>query len=169
MTTGRFNKFWTLLILLLTAIIAFGGIVAWSKYRPPQPLEISLPEAQELQGDIYIGGAVSNPGFYPLKTGDSIATLIQAAGGTNDSADFNRFHLYIPAAGEGKEVQKIDINRAEAWLLMALPGIGEVKAKAIVEYRRQNGPFHNTNELTKVEGIGTATYQQIKHLITVAD
>ncbi|MFC1870178.1 helix-hairpin-helix domain-containing protein [Chloroflexota bacterium] len=169
MTTGRFTQFWALLTLLLIAIIAFSGIVAWSKYHTSPPIEISLPEAQELPADIYIGGAVSNPGSYPLKTGDSIATIIQAAGGTTGSADLTRLHLYIPAAGEGEAVQKIDINRAEAWLLMALPEIGEVKAKAIVEYRRQNGPFHNTNELTKVEGIGTITYQQIKHLLTVDD
>jgi len=50
-----------------------------------------------------------------------------------------------------------------------LPGIGEVRAQAIIDYRRQNGPFHNISELTKVEGIGTATYEQIKQLITVAD
>lgn len=161
MTTGKFNKFWTLITLLLIAIIVFSGAVAWSRYRTSQPTEISLPEVPELQGDIYIGGAVSNPGLYPLKTGDSIETLIQAAGGTTGNADLNRLNLYIPTVGEGEETQKIDINRAESWLLMALPGIGEVKAKAIVEYRHQNGPFHNTNELTKVEGIGTTTYQQV--------
>ena len=169
MKTSKFNKYWTLVTLLLIAIIAFGGIVAWSKYRGSQPIEISPSQVQELPGDIYIGGAVNNPGLYPLKSGDSIEALIQAAGGTASSADLNRLSLYIPTVGGGEETQKIDINRAEAWLLTALPGIGEVKAKAIVDYRRQNGPFHNINELIKVEGIGTTTYQRIKHLITVAD
>ncbi len=155
--------------ILLVAIIAVGGIVAGSKYRGGQPIEISVPQVQELQGEIYIGGAVSNSSFYPLKGGDSIDDLIQAAGGTTGSADISRLKLFIPKVGEGEPPQKVDINRAEAWLLMALPGIGEVRAKAIVDYRCQHGPFRNTNELLKVEGIGTTTYQQIEHLITVAD
>jgi len=52
---------------------------------------------------------------------------------------------------------------------MALPGIKEVRAKAIVEYRRQNGPFRSTRELTEVDGIGLGTYERIQDLITVAD
>ncbi|GAI74398.1 unnamed protein product, partial [marine sediment metagenome] len=53
-----------------------------SRYSPSQPIEISIPTAQELQGKIYIGGAVSNPGFYSLQADDTIDALIQAAGGT---------------------------------------------------------------------------------------
>jgi len=77
----------------------------------------------------------------------------------------------IPTPGieEEQQPQKIDINRAEVWLLKALPGIGEAKAQAIIDYRQQNGAFRSTNELTRVAGIGTATYERIKHLITVAD
>jgi competence protein ComEA len=55
------------------------------------------------------------------------------------------------------------------WLLQALPEIGETLAQRIVDYRQQNGPFRNTSELMKVAGIGAATYQQIKDLITVKD
>ena len=60
-------------------------------------------------------------------------------------------------------------NRAGAWLLAVLPGIGEVRAQAIVDYRLKNGPFLSIRELTRVEGIGTATYEDIKDLITVTD
>ena len=77
--------------------------------------------------------------------------------------------FYIPQMVEPEPPQRVNINRAEAWLLEALPGIGEVRAQAIINYRRQNGLFHNINELTKVEGIGATTYEQIKHLITVTD
>jgi comEA protein len=65
--------------------------------------------------------------------------------------------------------QKIDINRAEAWLLEALPGIGPSKAQAIIDYRQQNGGFDHITEITRVEGIGPAIYEQIKDLITVGD
>ena len=176
MTISGFSKYWTLLIILLVAAITVGGIAVWSRYSGSQPIEISAskPPSQEQPDKIYIGGAVNNPGFYPLKAGDSIAALIQAAGGTTTSADLSGLKLYISEVGEVSEVgeeeaQKINLNRAEVWLLEALPGIGETLAQRIVDYRRQNGAFQNINELIKVEGIGTATYEQIKDLITVAD
>ena len=68
-----------------------------------------------------------------------------------------------------EQPQKIDINRAEAWLLEALPGIGESKAQAIIAYRQQNGGFGHIIEITNVEGIGPAIYEDIKDLITVGD
>ncbi len=122
-----------------------------------------------MQGGIYIGGAITNPGFYPLRSRDSVEALIQAAGGTTSSADLSRLKLYILEAGEKEQPQKINLNRAEVWLFVALPGIGETLAQRIVDYRQQNGPFNNIREIVKVAGIGTTTYEQIKHLITVAD
>ena len=169
MTIGKLINYWTLIIILLVAIITVGGTVAWSKYSPSQPIEISIPSTPELPGEIYIGGAISNPGFYPLKTGDSIEAIIQAGGGITSNADPSRLELYIPKAEEEEQPQKINLNRAEAWLLEALPGIGETLAQRIIDYREQNGLFSNINELTKVKGIGTTTYEEIKHLITVAD
>ena len=166
---ARLDKYWTLITILLIAIIATGSIVARSRYSPSQPVEISIPPGEQVQGRIYIGGAIITPGLYPLTGGDSIGALIQAAGGTTSSADFSRLRLYIPELGEEGQPQRIDLNRAEAWLLEALPGIGETRARAIIAYREQYGPFHNTNELTKVKGIGVTTYESIKHLITVAD
>ena len=163
------NRCWALIIVFLVIIIITGSIVAWQKYSPPHPVEISLPSSPEFQGEVYLGGAVSNPGFYPLKSGDSIDALIQAAGGTNDNADLTEVKIYIPKIEEEQPPQKIDINRAEAWLLEALPGIGEVRAQTIIDYRQQNGGFRNITEITKVEGIGPDIYEQIKNLITVAE
>jgi len=169
MTTGQLTNYWIPIIILLVTIITVGGTVAWARYSPDQPIEISIPSTPELPGEIYIGGAITNPGFYPLKTGDSLEALIQAGGGITSSADPSRLELYIPEAGEEEQPQQINLNRAEAWLLEALPGIGETRAQAIIDYREQNGLFSNINELTKVTGIGTTTYEEIKHLITVAD
>jgi len=162
------NRYWAPIIISLIIIIIIGGILTWQRYHPPQLIEISLPPSPQFQGDVYIGGAVNNPGFYPIKAGDSIEALIQAAGGTSN-ADLSRLELYIPTVGEGKEPQKIDINRAEAWLLIALPGIGQSRAQAIIDYRQQHGAFRSITEITKVEGIGQSTYEQIKPFITVAD
>ncbi|GAI26886.1 unnamed protein product, partial [marine sediment metagenome] len=150
------------------AIITISSIVAWSRYSRSQPIEISILPSQEIPGEIYIGGVVSNPGFYSLKAGDTVEALIQAAGRTT-SADLGWLKLYVLQTEEKEQSQKIDLNRAEVWLLEALPGIGESRAQAIIDYREQNGPFSNIKELTKVEGIGTAIYERIKDLITVAD
>jgi len=169
MPVDKLNRYWTLIIILLVVIIAIGGIIVWSRYSGSQPIKIYIASEQEWQGRIYIGGAVNNPGFYPAKARDRLLDIIQAAGGTASNADLSSLKIYIPRLGKEIKPQKIDLNRAEAWLLEALPGIGEVRAQAIIDYRHQNGPFHNTNELTKIEGIGIATYEQIKHLITVVD
>ena len=169
MITSKFSKYWILITILLVAIIAISSTVVWSRYRQNQAIEISMPAFQELPGEIYIGGAVSNPSLYSLKAGDTIEALMQAAGGTTSAADLSQLKLYVLQTGEEEQPQKINLNRAEVWLLEALPGIGETRAQAIINYRQQNGPFHNINELTKVEGIGTATYESIKDLIAVAD
>ena len=169
MATSKFNRFGTLITLILVAIIVIGGIVVWSRYSGGQPIEIAQSPGLELQGEIYIIGAVNSPGLYPLIDGDGIEALIQAAGGITDNADLSQLKLYIPEVGEEEQPQKIDINRAEIWLLKALPGIGEAKAQAIIAYREQYGPFHNINELIKVEGIGATIHEQIKELVTVAD
>jgi competence protein ComEA len=163
------NKFWAIAAVFLIAVIITGSILAWSRYSPNQPIEISLPPQEELQGEIYISGAVNNPGLYPFRDKDNIGDIIKAAGGTTGSAELNRITIYVPDSGETDSPQKVDINRAEAWLLQALPGIGETRAQAIIDYRRQNGEFKHITELTKVKGIGITTYEHIKHLITVAD
>ncbi len=169
MTTIKSSQYQGLIIIFLAVITIIGGIVAGPGCSRGQPIEISMPEPIIQEQTVYIGGAVNVPGFYPLKAGDTLESLLQAAGGLTSSAEISRLKLYIPLLGEAESPQKIDINRAPAWLLEALPGIGEVRAQAIIDYRSQNGPFDNTNELLKVAGIGITTYEKIKHLITVAD
>jgi len=169
MVTSKINRYWTLVVVTLIVIIIIGGVIAWLRYRPSQPIEISMPSGQEWQGIIHIGGAVNNPGFYPFNAGDSLEALIQAAGGISGAANANELRLYIPREGDEQEAQKVDINRADVWLLESLPGIGETLAQRIVDYRQRNGPFNNTDELLKISGIGTNNYEEIKHLITVAE
>jgi len=61
----------------------------------------------------------------------------------------------------------IDLNTASVDMLETLPGIGEVRANAIVDYRQQNGCFQSTSDVTKVTGIGSGTYEKIRDLVTV--
>lgn len=61
----------------------------------------------------------------------------------------------------------IDINRASAEEFMVLPGIGEVLAQRILDYRKEYGPFENAESLMNVEGIGQKRMEQILDLITI--
>ncbi len=166
---NRHNKLWMLIIILLIAVIVTSSTVIWLKNDSNGTIEIIVPPSPALHGEISINGAVNNPGIYPIKDGDSIESVILAAGGTTVDADLSRLNLHVPRVGNEVQPQKVNINKAEAWLLQSLPGIGEIRAQAIIDYRQQNGLFHNTNELIKVEGLGTTTYDNIKHLIMVVD
>jgi competence protein ComEA len=160
---------WIIVVILLAVVIIAGGIIIWSKYSPDGAIEITLAMPQNQNGEIYIGGEVNNPGVYPLYEEDDIAGLIAAAGGTTDTTAPGRLELIVPGNTEAESPQLVDINLAEAWLLEALPGIGAVKAEAIVAYREESGPFRNIQELTEVTGISSGTVEQIKHLIAVGE
>ncbi|QIM68240.1 ComEA family DNA-binding protein [Basfia succiniciproducens] len=56
---------------------------------------------------------------------------------------------------------KVNINTADAKTLQSLTGIGEVKAKAIVDYRKKVGKIKNASELSNIDGIGDATIEKI--------
>jgi competence ComEA-like helix-hairpin-helix protein len=121
--TAGTNRFWSLITLLLIAVIVIGGIIAWQNYGPNHPIKIVLSEEPDATGGV----------------------------------------------SQANQPQKIDINRAEAWLLEALPGIGPSKAQAIIDYRQQNGGFGHIAEIIEVPGIGQAIYDDIKDKITVGD
>jgi len=61
----------------------------------------------------------------------------------------------------------ININIADVVELDTLPGIGESKAQAIVDYRNNNGFFNSIEEIMNVSGIGQSTFDNIKSLIAV--
>lgn len=61
----------------------------------------------------------------------------------------------------------VNINTASVVELMSLDGIGESKAKAIIEYRDTNGDFKNILDIKNVSGIGESIYEKIKDYITV--
>jgi comEA protein len=62
---------------------------------------------------------------------------------------------------------KININTASAEELDKLPEIGPVKAQAIIEYRKANGPFKSPEDIEKVKGIKEGTFAKIKDYVVV--
>lgn len=72
----------------------------------------------------------------------------------------------ITVARAADPERQIDINTASVAELTTLPGIGESKAKAIVEHRAA-APFKSVDDLKKVKGIGDRTFETLKPSITV--
>lgn len=63
--------------------------------------------------------------------------------------------------------KKVSLNKATLEELLTLDGIGESKAKAIIEYRESNGPFDKVEDIQKVSGIGEVLYEKIKNQLTL--
>lgn len=140
---------------------------------------------------VHVTGAVQSPGVYTLPEGARNLDGINAAGGATSAADLESLNLseylkdgqrlYIPSKGEIVPTTEttatsapapeanglININTADATELMNLPGIGEVKAAAIIAYRQTYGPFTSIEQLLNVKGIGNATLNTIRNLITL--
>ncbi|MCX7622059.1 MAG: helix-hairpin-helix domain-containing protein, partial [Acidimicrobiales bacterium] len=80
-----------------------------------------------------------------------------------------------PSSGQGAGTEpgpsgqgaRVDLNRATAEDLEALPGIGPTLAGAIIEYRNRNGPFRSVEDLRKVSGIGEAKLRLLRDRVSV--
>jgi competence protein ComEA len=74
----------------------------------------------------------------------------------------------VPRSMESHRVGKkpqLDINLATVQELQALPGIGEVLAKRVIEYRGTHGPFQTVEGLMNVKGIGPKRMEQLRPLL----
>ncbi|TJX63145.1 competence protein [Soehngenia saccharolytica] len=143
---------------------------------------------------VHISGQVYQPGLYKLNSGGRVIDAVNLAGGLTKDADFDRINLakkisdeekiYIPKVGEnvdsnlveensaisdisGNTVSsdKININTCTKQELIDLPGIGDVLADRIIEYRRKT-KFSTIEDIKNVSGIGDAKFNAIKELIT---
>lgn len=144
--------------------------------------EDTVPEAEDLQetGTIYVHvcGAVVCPGVYELPVGSRLHDAVNKAGGFDEEADREAENLVrelvdgekarIPFIGETvvvSEEAKIDINTADLKLLCEIPGIGESRAQAIVDYRKEHGGFQSAKELMNVPGIKEGIYAKMSPYI----
>ncbi len=183
------------LAALCAVIVAGLVILVLQRRNGPRPLELRFddPSLGGTAIEVYVAGAVTNPGVYTLHDGDRIADALAAAGGATDQADVASLNLAERVHDEGQVVvrsvgsvagasvtasasptaaplvagEKININTASAAELDKLPGIGTVYSQRIVESRQAIGPFRSTDELVSRKLIPSATYNKIKDSITV--
>ncbi len=133
---------------------------------------------------VHLVGAVNNPGVYHLPEGSRVFELLEIGGGFSEDADHEVLNqarplldgeqIYIHRIGEttrSSTVQdgggKININRASASDLTALPGIGDVRANQIVAHREAHGFFTDLEQIMDVSGIGQTTFSNMVDQITI--
>ena len=68
---------------------------------------------------------------------------------------------------ESTKAEKVNINTASQEKLCQLKGVGESIAQRIIDYRAENGPFENPEDITKVKGIGEKIWQANEDTIVV--
>jgi competence protein ComEA len=164
---------------VLIGLLAAGLILLLAGPRRGQVVEL-LPPPESAPVTVHVSGGVVQPGVYELPRGSRVQDALDAAGGPVDEADLDRINLarvlqdgqqiYVPLIGEDSVESTrfpININVATAEQLSLLPGIGEVTAQAIVDYREAQGPFDRIEDIQDVAGIGPSTFETIKELISV--
>jgi competence protein ComEA len=135
-----------------------------------------------------VAGWVRHPGVYEFAGGARVIDAIDAAGGARPGAQLEALNLAAPLVdgtqilvvrkgaeasapigGSGGAVagELVNVNTATPEELETLPGVGEVIAQAIVDHRTENGPFTSVDQLLDVTGIGDATLEDIRELVTV--
>ncbi|WP_163581214.1 helix-hairpin-helix domain-containing protein [Gracilibacillus saliphilus] len=137
---------------------------------------------------IDLKGEIKRPGVYQVSENDRVEDVIQLAGGFTNKADkqminlaervYDEMVIYVPTKGEnpeetqevpdtGSDDQKVKVNIATIEEMQTIPGIGEVKANAIVEYRDTYGSFEKMEDLTKVSGIGDKTVEKLEEYVRI--
>ncbi|MDR3594766.1 helix-hairpin-helix domain-containing protein [Clostridium sp.] len=143
---------------------------------------------------VEIKGEVKKPDVYILNENSIIKDLIEAAGGLTENADLSNINrakklqnhdlIYITNKNEvmkgiqntdsnsnskNKENsdEKININTATTEELKKINGIGDAKAKNILEYREKNGDFKSIEDIKNVTGISEKMFEKIKEQIEI--
>lgn len=140
---------------------------------------------------VEIKGEVKKPDVYKLNDESIVKDVIDMAGGLTEEADISNINraeklknhqlVYIQNKNQDKNNisysqnstvssnsgGKININCAQIEELKNLNGIGEAKAKRIIEYREKVGSFNSIEDIKNIEGIGEKSFEKLKDEIEV--
>ena len=192
-------KLWQGILLgVIMGLLLSGVIVLIVRPPLGKPVEL-IPPPTASPVMVYVVGAVVNPGTYTLPPDSRVRDAIQLAGGLSTDSDITTLNLaafvqdgqrlWVPykiittpsadvCAINGCQNltplppsvdHPLNLNTATEAELEMLPGIGPVKATAIITYRQQNGPFETIEDIQSVPGITGTVFAEIKELITTSD
>ncbi|MDA1010529.1 MAG: ComEA family DNA-binding protein [Chloroflexi bacterium] len=163
----------TILNALFVALAATALIVIALRSEPSPGIEV---ERRHPAGNldtvvVQVRGAVGVPGIYTMAPGDRVDDAIRRAGGPLIDADLSALNLalrvrdedvvHVAVRGEGT-VRLVDLNDASQSDLERLPGIGPVRATAIIAAR----PFATVEELIERGIVPAAVCEQLRLLVT---
>ena len=183
-------------ILYILIVLVFLGVFwGWYHFKQSSEATIGISDAASLNAEgeenkaeqgqmmVHITGAVKQPGVVSLNQGARLIEAIELVGGVTEAADLDSLNLarklqdeekiHIPAIGEVSqssltgENTKVNINTASLEELKSLPGVGDVIAQGIIDYREKNGGFKQLEELKNVTRIGDKIYEGLSESITV--
>lgn len=136
---------------------------------------------------VSVVGKVAEPGLVRVEAGARVADVLEAAGGAKPGvdlttlnlaravADGEQVHVGVPvppgnAAGDtaaGSEPAPVDLNAATSEQLQDLPGVGEVTARRILDWRAQHGAFTAVEQLREIQGIGERRLAGLREYVVV--
>lgn len=150
----------------------------------------SNPESEfQEKTKIYVSvlGEVVSPGVYILEDGARIFEALNLAGGITEQADVSNINL-VDFLEDGTQIKvprtnsyvnndngdimtnhagKVNINKASFEDLKTITGIGDTRAKAIIDYREKSGGFEKIEDIMNVSGIKETIFETIKDEIYV--
>ncbi len=162
------------IVPIVVLIVILGVLLVIPRLQSDEkPRAVETPTWIEVE----IVGAIHMPGIYEVVVGTTLQELITYALGTTMYADIQNIHgttiltsgvkYVIPVKGSSSTSDLININQANLSALMSLPGIGQITAQKIIDYRTSQGPFMRIEDIQLVSGIGAQTFEQIKTFITI--
>ena len=173
-------------VVLLVVALGVAVLVSALAAKPSTQTQVTASAAPVTTGIfVHILGAVTAPGLYQLREGDRVVDAVAAAGGYTDTADETQLNLaralvdgeqlYVPQAGEAPAIDaggsvvggKVNVNTADQATLETLPRVGPAMAQRIIDWREANGRFSVVDDLLEVAGVGEATLEGLRDLVTV--
>ncbi|MEU4510034.1 ComEA family DNA-binding protein [Nonomuraea wenchangensis] len=174
--------------------VAVAVYFVWQSQPTPQPLPPPTPAVPVTPTTaaatamtkltVHVTGKVRKPGVYLLPAGTRVADAVTAAGGpsrTTATGSLNLARRLIDgeqivvgapgastaAPGASPADAVLDLNSATTDQLEQLPGVGEVLAARIAEFRDAHGGFTSVEQLREVSGIGVRKYAEIKPKVRI--
>ncbi|MDO4261479.1 MAG: helix-hairpin-helix domain-containing protein [Eubacteriales bacterium] len=143
------------------------GELAFDCGENAEPTDMECGRASDGHGaeasDMSDGMASDGDGGAKTETPDGAETAPGGVSEGSPAAPEGNAEETAPAASDGR----VNINTAGMEELMTLKGVGESRARAIIEYREQNGPFETEEEIMQISGIKEGVFSNIKDQIAV--